>query len=1022
MSLNLHRCLFVILLLAICCATLTTAQATRKGKCLPFPPFHGSFVSGWQPPVCASLLKQSGYTHYWAYEDQVPNAQNFPDPLTTCANDAIYTFDASPNRLINTFTETQPSTTCQNVLLSVVCFYEIPICDPDVDIDEYVSATTHRPCGWVCEILSKNMSEICSADDLQYLKENNIDLSPQRIEAGLVVQLNCQGGRYTSSNDPESIDGQPQCSAPRFIRSDSVAGRCERYSGSICTGVFGNEYVYVPPGLSQEDLENELNTVSYLLSALPTEDTNTCVADTTRVYCNGMFRGCSYGVKLSDRDPNTGEIIPNTAVPTDIALPLGTPLESCTRYVENCSHTPLFKLYSAVILGGKPLADCDNDSFYHPSLCISSARTGKMTPSTTYSFNSPNFYGKHEYSTFQYDGPYNMVYHGNTFASAEYGIVTNIPYQSTCPSPLIINTIGSQAKTVFGTSSEPARCTFPCPTPIFSQSERDSIEIASWILITFSMAASGLLAITFTVFHSQRHKVLLFWYVITYFFSMLILFIGLLVRSGGSFWESQCQNAQDYQHMTGFGLFQGIVFVFFLTASCAWWLMLAVDLYQRLIRGTFYQRGTKEYKQRLMAMHLFSWICPVFVVVAIVVAHQFGYDQYLPFAFIAFDPKATLNSSLSASIIFFIFILACVLCGLIFIGIIFVYLIRYDPTEGLKKFQDQVDKSKNTWFKAQQILKIFGFILLIIPFIALLIAREGVSGAKADAWSQAKVQWGEALLLGAQGINVFTKLPVGELTDRISVAFIIVTIFAVCSPGIMMFILYFLLSSDIYGLWAGVLAWKLGCTCCARFAKEDTNTGSDASGTSKGSSSGGSSGSAGSARTVGSSDLFSGTQLALTARARDNAITQRAETPAPAHSPVPAATAPQNAEKRGQLFKGFTKPTQDHKKLRRGTSMTPVTPYYDSRDSATGIELGRMSQNSENINSPTSTQGLIGPNTDPTSSGDFDAPADHVNKAQIFHIDEAANENDADDVDNQIDNINDIGRGYDQDGLENTDE
>jgi hypothetical protein len=880
------------------------------------------------------MLERSGYKPYfWAREALVPGVHpEGTDPLQSqCAAETMYEYDQLAQRLANTFSATQPSSLCQNILMQVMCLHVIPLCDPEIDVgDEYLTQGIQRPCRWTCDLLTQQIEEFCTADDISYMKSFGMTFGNGISQFTPTVALNCASPFYSDDDDV--------CLGPRSISTDPVAARCEPYSGSTCSGVFGTSPVYIPAGLTQSDLENTITSATIFLSAIPLEDTSTCAADVVKLYCSSIFSGCSTGVKVSERDMTTGyPIISSDTETVDIAMPLSTPLYACESYVDSCSSTPFFQMYSQVLLGGAPIANCKTDSNYHFSRCFSMERSAASTPGTTWAFNTKNYYGTTEYQEMIFDGPDGIVIHTPTFSSKNVNsFVSHIPYLDQCPWPLVLANPDYKVKTVFGTDSAPTRCTFSCPTGIFTNGERHNIEVTALVLTTMSMVFSGILAITFTLFHSQRHKVILFWYFVSYFIAIFLIFLGLVIRTdGGSLWDFQCKNDQQYTHMSGFALFQGMFVIYFLCASTCWWMMLALDLFQRLILGALYRRGTLEYKKRLLAMHLFCWFAPLLIVVAALVSKQIGYDQYLPFALFAFDPNtnSVIPLRYSMEILFFILQLGAIFAGFIFIGVILVYLIRYDPTEGLKKFNDGMDKSSSKWFKLQQVLKVFGFVLLVIPFIVILIIRTSIMSSSADSWSRAREAWGIDLLLSPTGLNIFTNLPSQPLpTDRPPVSFISLSVFGFNSPGFMMFILYFLLSTDIMGLWAGLFYRKLGMTCCQRFAKEDTNTGSDAStdSASQGSSSSGSTG-----KTAGSNDLFGGSWFVLTKRGQEKAAQSQSEADAKSSTPglltgSSSSSIPNPqlaAQRKGQLFKGFSKPTDNRRN--RGFSQQPSS-HVDS--------------------------------------------------------------------------------------------
>jgi hypothetical protein len=207
---------------------------------------------------------------------------------------------------------------------------------------------------------------------------------------------------------------------------------------------------------------------------------------------------------------------------------------------------------------------------------------------------------------------------------------------------------------------------------------------------------------------------------------------------------------------------------FFVLATVAWWMMSAVDLFQRLILGLSFQRGRTQTTQRNLAQHLFCWGMPLICVLATIVADQYGYDQYLFFSWIAFDPNipAVQLESLSgydmSIYVLMLPIAACFIIGWVFIAIVLVYLIKYDA-DGLKKFQDQMEQSKSFWFKLQQAVKLLGFSVLLIPLFVIIVIRT-VSVVNGQVqWANDKNIWGQDLLVTFSGMFSF------KLTILISV-------------------------------------------------------------------------------------------------------------------------------------------------------------------------------------------------------------------------------------------------------------
>jgi hypothetical protein len=392
---------------------------------------------------------------------------------------------------------------------------------------------------------------------------------------------------------------------------------------------------------------------------------------------------------------------------------------------------------------------------------------------------------------------------------------------------------------------------------------------------------------------------------------MVFMFLGLVVTKDGDMWAKQCDSPTFYEHMHGFGFFQGIFLIFFFLCSMFWWGMQAIDLFQRLILGYHIRAGSSNYNRRAVGMHLFCWGVPFICVVGLVVGHQIGYDSYLPFAFIAADLSMLSQPIQLHYVFFFIPLLAMALLCYVLVGIVLVYLVRYDTTGGLKKFQDSMEKSKSFWFKFSQALKLFGFALLMLMFIIIYVIFEITITNGKDGWDDALQRWGESLMTNYTGTAT-----IPPITDRFPPSMIILTVFGFCSPGFFMFLLYFCFSSEIYGLWFGVLHFKLGLTWFKSLAREDTVTGTGSSGS--GGSSNGSSAGTGKKSNTTTTDLLTSGETALKTRRHAESIPRAPENlePLPTASSASAITPPapkrnlnvnpvEQQQKRTALFKGF---------------------------------------------------------------------------------------------------------------------
>ena len=110
-------------------------------------------------------------------------------------------------------------------------------------------------------------------------------------------------------------------------------------------------------------------------------------------------------------------------------------------------------------------------------------------------------------------GDFFYNFDGTKFAASTFNLPVNVPFPDNCPAPLVIKPSNTKVTFgVYGTLDEPTRCTLPCPIPLYTQHEQDYIKVASFVMVWLALVFSGVLSLTFTIFHSQRHNILTFWY------------------------------------------------------------------------------------------------------------------------------------------------------------------------------------------------------------------------------------------------------------------------------------------------------------------------------------------------------------------------------------------------------------------------------------------------------------------------------------------------------------------------------
>jgi len=259
----------------------------------------------------------------------------------------------------------------------------------------------------------------------------------------------------------------------------------------------------------------------------------------------------------------------------------------------------------------------------------------------------------------------------------------------------------------------------------------------------------------------------------------------------------------------------------------------------------------------------------------------------------------------------------------------------------LKKFAEEMESTKHSKRqKFKNVLKLFGFVFLMVIFITLLVIYQTNFGANHNLWQASLREWAEYLAFGQISGFVF------NLAARQSPTLIILVVFGICSPGFVMFFLYFVFQTDVVQLWVGFLHFRLGLSCCKRFAKEDTITGTDSGAT------GSSHGSSGSA---GSNDIFGSVETLNHKKSHtlsESAVTQTVvmssfddgnklsgQIIAP---PLPVSYARGSREKRNTLFKGFSQPAKGRKTRSPSSPPQSYVSEADCDPPNSGVEMVQM--------------------------------------------------------------------------------
>jgi hypothetical protein len=197
----------------------TQQTAGKKGKCMPIPlaPLASPIYS-YSAPACSSILYESGFTHFWATEDTTELPIGTTGPVedvfsTPCGDSSYYNYVLGTQQLMNVFEEFSPSSTCQSMLVLMSCFVVVPTCDPEIDVDEYLTQDSRKPCPWPCELMRDHLGELCPAEDVQYLKRFGFDLEDRTT----VPQMDCDSAYYATHEQ----ENNAQCMLFHFLFEQS---------------------------------------------------------------------------------------------------------------------------------------------------------------------------------------------------------------------------------------------------------------------------------------------------------------------------------------------------------------------------------------------------------------------------------------------------------------------------------------------------------------------------------------------------------------------------------------------------------------------------------------------------------------------------------------------------------------------------------------------------------------------------------------------------------------------------------
>lgn len=675
----------------------------------------------------------------------------------------------------------------------------------------------------------------------------------------------------------------------------------------------------IDPAWTQAELESVVQSQMVFFNGYPEE--SQCPNAMYRNLCTLIFPECleknfdvikrgplfnADGTPRMDPEDSTKQLIGDVeSKKLQLAVQLRPPTSLCNDLVNSCGPTPFYELASQYY---QPFANCTHGESYQSRSCVKD------------SVGMRNFLGRYETSASIYTTANPDVrIQGQIFAQADFNLIADIPLPTTCPYPLVLpNSDSASTYPILG-----GRCHRACPYGVVTDHDRETIMNVADICSIIIMSAIALLCLSFLVFKSQRHKRVMFWYTLSYFFVPFMMFLAVRVQERS--YNSQCRTNTELYHFTGWPLAQGIIMIFALLSSSCWWLMLAVDLFLRLIMGRIYKRGTTQARRRDIAMHMFSWGLPAICVGGLLCGKYIGYDYYLPFAFTAPDPTASETLFDLQWIFVFLPIILDTFIGFVLVAIILWFLFRYESTArpvndphqaqridaqrmamGMDKTpgrlstsqednngnpavgdltlttsQDpsaaigQVPQSPEEYQPTAEMAKFqskmtdgkhnwrFKFVqsMKLFGFIFIQLFMIGVFLGFSLTRARFQGQWDADL--EAYEICLITTADSGacQLASQIPTGVIILGVVSYLIPGLIMFCLYFVAQSDLYRLWCGLLHYKLGISILSSFALEDTTSGT---GSSSGSSSKSSKGS------NGSSDLLTGDFALRKKRNKDN--------------------------------------------------------------------------------------------------------------------------------------------------------
>lgn len=321
---------------------LLQAGEYRSGRCVPSSALATSNTElALIRPVCTPYLSYSS-PYVWVDDDWA--AQTTTGTTDSCYIQSLWATDDTIRQVANLFTTTQPSGNCQRFVLTTMCLFLHPRCDPTQDGPLYRTEEQNKLCPWMCEVLT-NGTDVCSIEDNRYLADLGFDL----FDPAVLPVLDCTRSEWATpaaAAAGSSDDGTPRCLSPGRIAAAPTHPRCEVYTGEFCRSVLGEERkIFLEAGQTQAELEARLvEQVSHTFLSIPYN--GPCAQAQVWYFCNAVFREClevALQEQLEDNVGGTGwhDIPGNRTFP----LALSPPTAACESYLAACTTVNDFYRY-----------------------------------------------------------------------------------------------------------------------------------------------------------------------------------------------------------------------------------------------------------------------------------------------------------------------------------------------------------------------------------------------------------------------------------------------------------------------------------------------------------------------------------------------------------------------------------------------------------------------------------------------------------------------------------------------------